>query len=64
MINLKKDRKQLLTERIAYYRKCIDVAEERAINGELSEEENRHLFEWTQRRMMEIRNMEDELENL
>ena len=64
MINLEKNRKQLLTDRIAYYRKCIDIAEERAIAGELTEEENKHLFEWTQRRMREIANMEEELNNL
>jgi transcription elongation factor Elf1 len=65
MINLeKKCRKDILTERIDYYRKCIDIAEKRAIAGELSEEENKHLFEWTQRRMREIANMEEELNNL
>ena len=59
-----KSRAEYLKEKIEYYKKCIDVAEDMAWQGTTTEDEDEQLFLFVQKRLKEIGEMEKELEKL
>lgn len=58
-----KSRAEYLREKIEYYKKCIDVAEDMAWQGTMTEEDEQ-LFLFVQKRLKEIGEMERELKKL
>ena len=59
-----KSRAEYLKEKIEYYKKCIDVAEDMAWQGTMTEDEDEQLFLFVQRRLKGIEEMEKELRKL
>ena len=59
-----KDREKYLEEKIKYYKKCIDVAEDMAWHSGVTEEESEQLFIFVQKRLKGIEEMEKELEQI
>ena len=59
-----KSRAEYLKEKIEYYKKCIDVAEDMAWKEGITEEANKELFLFVQKRLREIGEMEKELRKL
>ena len=59
-----KSRAEYLKEKIEYYKKCIDVAEDMAWQGTMTEDEDEQLFLFVQKRLREIGEMEKELRKL
>ena len=59
-----KSRAEYLKEKIEYYKKCIDVAEDMAWRDTMTEDEDEQLFLFVQKRLREIGEMEKELRKL
>lgn len=59
-----KSRAEYLKEKIEYYKKCIDVAEDMAWQDGITEEASKQLFSFVQKRLRGIEIMEQELKKL
>ena len=59
-----KSRAEYLREKIEYYKKCIDVAEDMAWKDGVTEEASKELFLFVKKRLRNIEIMEQELKKL
>ena len=59
-----KSRVEYLKEKIEYYKKCIDVAEDMAWQNGITEEASEQLFLFVQKRLRGIEIMEQELKKI